>query len=135
MNKGIELANYGASGYCILNIKTNEITFMQKPLSKEFTGLYFKDNTTFFAIYPTSTGPKIYYNNKEYSINKSLGITLQKINKNRRFIIEDYGIEIAYNESPFIGMDEWSEEIDVDLFFMIEQRYKEQSFYDRYTLK
>ena len=137
MIKGIELAHYGASGYCILDTETNKIVFTQNPFYKGvFTGLYFKDDTTFFArLYPTENGPIAYYKAKEYEINPNLTIFLIKNGKNRKFCIQEYNIEINYEESPFIGMDAWSEEIDVDLFFMIATTYKNQDFYETYTTK
>jgi hypothetical protein len=114
MNKCIELANYGASGYCILNIETNEVVFAKYPIYKGiFTGLYFKDDNNFFAIYPTKNGPIVYYKEREYEINPHLIISLTKDGKNRKFCIKEYNIEIDYMESPYIGFDNWSDEIDV----------------------
>ena len=68
------------------------------------------------------------------SINKNLLISLIKNGKRRKFVIKDYNIEINYTESPYIGFDIWSDEIDVDLFYMIEQSYKNDDFYEMYTL-
>ena len=89
----------------------------------------------FFAIFPTEKGPVIYYQGNQFQINRSLSISLVKRGENRKFIILDYGIKVDYKESPYIGFDVWSDEIDVDLFYMIEQSYKSDSFYERYTLK
>ena len=135
MNNEIELANYGRAGYCILNTETNGISFEEFPVYKGvFTGLFFKDDETFFAIYPTKEGPKIYFEGEKYLISKDLTIQVYKEGKNRQFIIKDYGIEISYRESPFIGTgDMFSEEIDVDLFYMIKQSYKTPEFYEQYT--
>ena len=135
--------------------KTQELTNMEKPIecctletgtgqlafykgdkkTPGFTGLFFKDDNSFFAIYPSRNGPLIFYNGKEFEINKMLSITLSKQDEIRIFKINDYAIQISYLKSPYIGFDSWSDEIDVDLFFMIEQKYKEQSFYERYTCK
>lgn len=94
----------------------------------------FKDDQSFFAIYPTKTGPQIYFEGKQLSINKNLLISLIKNGERRKFVIDDFNIEINYTESPYIGFDIWSDEIDVDLFYMIEQLYKNDDFYERYTL-
>jgi len=130
----IELKNYGSAGYCMLNKETGEISFSNTNKVSEFTGVYFKDDNTFFGIYPTKKGPVVYFKGEEYAINKDLKIQLIKDGKRRKFKIENYGVEIGYFESPFIGWDVWSDEIDVDLFFMIEQKYQDQDFYQKYTL-
>ena len=138
MDSSIELKNYGMSGYYILDISTGSTTFSKASRYKEFpgfTGLYFKDDDTFFGFYPSTTGLKIYYEGKEYSLTPELNISLAKDGKNRTFRIEEYGIEIHYIESPYIGFDCWSNEIDVDLFFYIEQSYKDESFYEGGTLE
>ena len=137
MDKIIELTNIEKPvECCTLDILTGKTAFYRgNKKIPGFTGLYFKDNNNFFAIYPTKNGPTIFYEGKEYEINKDLSIVLLKKDKNRIFQINDYNIEVNYMESPFIGFDAWSDEIDVDLFFMIEQSYKEQSFYDKYTLR
>jgi hypothetical protein len=121
--------------YCMLNITKNNKEFYEKPRQKGFTGLYFKDDSIFFGLYPTKSGPMIYFEKKEYPISKKLNITLQKNNKDRKFKIVDYEIEIDYIESIYLNWDTWSEEEDVDLFYMIEHNYKLDSFYERFTLK
>ncbi len=130
----IELVRYERFGCCALNRLTGEIDYYINKIYKTFTGAYFKDRNTFFALYPTESGPKIFYNNKEYQIHKGLSINIKRKNKNRKFILKDYNIEIDYLESEFLGVDEWSEEIDVDLFYRLEQIYLDDSFYERYTL-
>jgi len=145
MNRIVELSNIEKPIECCrLNITTNETTFYRGTKKVPgFTGLYYSENNGFvtpddgikiFAIYPTQIGPVVYYEDKEYEINRELTITLSKEGKNRIFRIADYNIEVNYIESPYIGMDSWSDEIDVDLFFMIEQRYQDQDFYDQYSL-
>jgi len=137
MSDCIELKNYGVSEYCILDTSNKSITFSntsKTPESTAFTGLYFRDDNTFFAIYPSEDGPTVFFGGKEYAINEALTITLSKDGQSRTFRIDDYGIEVRYLTSPYIGLDPWSEEIYVDLFFMIAQRYKDQDFYDRFTL-
>lgn len=135
MRNKIELKNYQIYEFCSLNRKTGETDFYKgKKKVPGFTGLYFKDERSFFAIYPTKLGPQIYYKGKEYHINKDLSISLQKNDDKRKFYINNYNIEINYIQSPYIGFDALSDEIDVDLFYMIEQRYRDDEFYDQYTL-
>ncbi len=134
-NNIIELSNVEIKEYCLLNLETNKKIFSRNFTQEGFTGLYFKDDKTFFAIYPTLNGPVIYYKNKTYQITRDLNITLQKKDKQRTFTIKNYRIKIKYKESPYIGFDVWSTEMDVDLFYMIEQSYKQKTFYEKYTLK
>ena len=137
MDKTLELTNLEIwAENCTLDVKTGKMTFYRGDnKAPGFTGLYFRDDDHFLAIYPTETGPMIFFEGKEYAIHKDLSISLLKQGKDRKFKIAEYNIEIDYLESPYIGFDVWSDEIDVDLFFMIEQSYKEQGFYDDYTLK
>jgi hypothetical protein len=131
----IELANTEVfNEYCLLNIETGETIFSKTSKTPGFTGLYYKDDNIFFAFYPSINGPLIFFNGKRHEINKNLSIKKKKKGKTRVFKIHDYNIEINYLTSPYIGFDSWSDEIDVDLFFMIEQGYRDQSFYDKYTL-
>ena len=134
-DKIVELANVEIYEYCMLNLETYETTFSKQSVQEGFTGLYFRDKNNFLGIYPTKNGPTIFFEGKEYPVNAGLDISLKKDGKNRKFVIKDYSIEIDYIESPYIGFDSWSDEIDVDLFFMIEQSYKEDSFYEKFTLK
>ena len=135
MTDSIELKNYGIAKYCLLNKETGVAVFFKgDKKTPGFTGIYFKDENTFFAIYPTLNGPVAFYEGKEYSINRKLTVTLQKEGKNRKFEIKEYNIAINYTKSPYIGLDAWSSEIDVDLFYMIEQSYLETGFYERYTI-
>ncbi|RJX39112.1 hypothetical protein D3P09_16595 [Paenibacillus pinisoli] len=129
----IELKKYGFGEYCELDLITGKKEFSTIKKIPGFTGLYYMDQASFFAIYPTKSGPCIYYGGKEFSINKELTISLLKNDKQRKFTISDYDIEIEYRESPYIDFDVWSEEVDVDLFYMIEQSYKSDDFYERYT--
>ena len=120
---------------CTLDTSTGKTTFYKGEIKVPgFTGFYFRNDTSFLGIYPTNEGPKIYLNNKQFDVNPGLDISLVINGRNRKFIIKDYNIEVDYLESPYIGMDCWSDEIDVDLFFMIEQSYKSQSFYDKFTV-
>lgn len=133
MDNSVELANVEVNEYCILNKETGEKKFSDRKNDRGFTGLYFRDELTFFAIYPTDIGPTIYYMGREYKISKDLSISLDKKGTCRKFSISEYNILIDYKESPYLGIDVWSEEIDVDIFYMIEQRYKTDEFYRQYT--
>jgi len=130
----IELSNIEIYEHCILDIRTGKKDFNKdKKKFPYFTGLYFKDNNTFFAIYPTKSGPIMYYAGKEYSLNKDLHIKLTKMGEWREFCIEDYDIHIKYRTSKYIGFDVWSEEEDVDLFYQIEKYYKSDEYYKKFT--
>ena len=129
-----ELANVEIHEYCTLNVESGEKRFSKRKSNPCVTGLFFKNGATFLGLYRSSLGPKIYYDGKEYVIRKDLSISLTKDGKYRRFCIQEYGISIEYEESPYIGMDVWSEEIDVDLFAMITQKYQSDNFYKQYTI-
>jgi len=129
----VELKNYGIRESCLLNKKTGKkIFYIEKKISR-FTGVYFKNDDNFFAIFPTSNGPIAYYKGEEYLINRDLTIVVQKEGKNRKFEIKEYNIVINYIEPQYIGFDAWSSEIDLDLFYMISQRYKKEEFYNQFT--
>lgn len=132
--KNIELKNIEKGEYCMLDVVTGKRNFYKGKNYPYFTGLYFRDSNIFFALYPTEVGPVAYYNEKEYPIHKDLSIYLSREHKIREFVIEDYNIKISYDTSPYIGFDVWSTEIDVDLFYMIEQSYKKDEFYKKFTL-
>jgi hypothetical protein len=131
----VEVKNVEIYEYCLLNRKTGKKEFLDHSTEKGFKGSYFKDENNFFAIYPTNSGPMIYFDKREYPVSKKLNMSLQKNGKNRKFNILDYKIEINYIESIYLNWDVWSEEEDVDLFYMIEQNYKKDSFYERFILK
>ena len=135
MDKFVELANVEINEYCLLNITKNSKEFYKEPKQKGFTGLFFKDSNTFLGLYPTLSGPRIYFRGKEYAITPEVDIELMKSEKNRTFIIPEYEIQIDYIESAFLNWDAWSEEADVDLFYMLRQSYKEADFYNKFTLK
>ena len=134
MGNVYELANAEMQEYCALNVESGEKTFSRKKSKSGFTGLYFKNGTTFLGLYRSSSGPKIYYEGKEYPVCKELSVSLTKAGKHRRFCIQEYGISIEYEESPYMGMDVWSEETDVDLLAMIAQKYRSDDFYRQYTI-
>ncbi|MGN0494671.1 MAG: hypothetical protein ACI4GW_00450 [Lachnospiraceae bacterium] len=75
----------------------------------------------------------MYYEGKEYPLKKNLHISLKKTEKLREFCIEEYNIYIKYYTSPYIGFDVWSDEKDVDLFYQIEQSYRNDEYIKRYT--
>lgn len=74
----------------------------------------------------------MYYEGKEYPLKKNLHISLIKTEKLREFFIEEYNICIKYRTSPYIGFDVWSNEEDVDLFYQIEQSYKNDEYYKKF---
>ena len=131
----VELTNLEIAEFCSLDEVSGEKSFYGKKKIEGFTGLYFRDENNFFAIYPSKNGPIMFYQGKNYELKRNLSISLLKQGKKRTFQIIDYNIEINYTESPYIGLDVWSDEIDVDLFFRISECYKEQDFHDRYTLQ
>lgn len=130
----IELSNIEIYEHCMLNKRTGERKYNKgKKQIPYFTGLYFKAENTFFALYPTENGPIMYYEGKEYPLKKDLHICLTKTEKSREFRIEEYNICIKYRTSPYIGFDVWSDEEDVDLFYQIEQSYKNDEYYKKFT--
>lgn len=129
-----ELANIEINKYCTLDVKTGEKKYSDRKMSHNFTGLYYENGETFFALYPSETGPKMFCNGREYLLHPGLSINIIKSGVNRTFCIPDYGINIKYKESPYLGMDAWSDEMDVDLFYMISVNYKMDDFYEKYTL-
>ena len=75
----------------------------------------------------------IYYCGREYQLKRDLHISLIKMKDCRIFNIEEYNINIKYHTSPYIGFDVWSNEEDVDLFYQIEQSYKNDEYYKKFT--
>lgn len=131
----VELINLDIYKCCKLNVSTGEKVFCEgSEKSEGFTGIYFMDDVTFFAIYPTENGPIMYYKGKEYPLTKDLHITLKKNGKKRKFRIHEYGIKIKYYASPYIGFDVWSYEEDIDIFYQIAEFYQNEEFYEKYTI-
>ena len=87
MDNVYELANVEIHEYCALNVESGEKSFSKKKSNPCFTGLYFKNGTTFLGLYRSSSGPKIYYDGKEYPVCKDLSISLTKVGKHRKFCI------------------------------------------------
>ena len=136
MEHVIELVSCETYNCCALDLNTGQITELysgNEKLIKGFTGFFFADGDTFFALYPTETGPMIYYKGKSYPLHKGLNIELKKSKNWREFSVEEYDIKIGYRTPQYIGFDIWSDEIDVDLFYKIEQSYKDDEFYNRLT--
>ena len=132
----IELSNIEIYEHCILNLRTGEKEYnIGKKKIPHFTGVYFKDENTFFALYPSEDGPMMYYQEKEYQLKKDLHIFIKKMGDWREFSIQEYEINIKYRTSKYIGFDVWSEEEDVDLFYQIEQSYKKEEYYRKFTKK
>ncbi len=131
----VELSNWEIHSFCALNIVTGEKEFYKDKVHKGcFTGFYFSNENTFFALYPTENGPRIFFENKEYVINKNLSMKIVQKNKDRKFLLKDYNIEIDYKESKYLDFDVWSMEMDVDLFYKLEQSYLDNKFYEDYTI-
>lgn len=116
-----------------MDILTGVKSFNRNALENNFAGFYFYDFKEFFAVYSTKEGPMIYYQNKQYPINPNLHIRVVRMGDWREFDIQEYGIHIRYKTSPYIGFDVWSEEEDVDLFCYLENKYKKEEFYQRFT--
>lgn len=133
MKRQIELMNIEIWEYCMLDVISSEKIFYKEKIDNDFTGLYYKDESIFFAIYPTSNGPIMYYNQKEYPLKKELDISLKKMGEWREFSIQEYNIHLRYRTSKYIGFDAWSEEEDVDLFYQIEQSYQRDEYYKKFT--
>jgi len=134
MVRQVEVTNLETGEYCMLNILSGDKSFYKTEKQiPYFTGLYFRDKDTFFALYPTEDGPIMYYGGNEYPLNKKLHIKLRKMGDWREFCIEDYDIHIKYRTSKYIGFDVWSEEEDVDLFYQIEKYYKSDEYYKKFT--
>lgn len=75
----------------------------------------------------------MYYDGKEYPLNKDLHIKVVKQGKLREFFIEEYDIDIKYHTFKYLDFDVWSTEMDVDLFYQIEQSYKDDEYYKKFT--
>lgn len=132
--KSVELMNVEIYRCCKLDLFTGDKKYCDpSKKTKGFTGLYFEDDNTFFAIYPAKDGPIMYYDGKEYPLNKDLHIKVVKQGKLREFFIEEYDIDIKYHTSKYLDFDVWSTEMDVDLFYQIEQSYKDDEYYKKFT--
>jgi hypothetical protein len=135
MNNTIEIKNIEILEFCVLNLTTGIKKYSKETHRTSFSGEYFRDSRTFFALYPTSNGPRIYYKRKQYPITPELTISIQKNGVLRIFQIQEYGIRINYRQSKYLGLDVWSTEMDVDIFYFLEQSYKTPEFYERYTIE
>ena len=132
--KCVELRNIEIYLCCKLDVSTGEKSYYSlSEKTKGFTGLYFEDDNNFFAIYPTKNGPIMYYEGKQYPLHKDLHIKVIKQGKLRDFFIEEYDIDIKYHTSKYLNFDVWSTEMDVDLFYQIEQSYKDDEYYKKFT--
>ncbi len=129
----VELMNIEKYEFCILDLKLNKVTIVSQKSSTKFTGLYYKNDECFFAIFPTSGGPYIYYNKKIYPITKELIIEYIDLENKGIFKIKDYNMEIKYNYSKYLDFDSWSQKEDIDIFYKIFSNYKMDSFYQLYS--
>ena len=51
----------------------------------------------------------------------------------KKIVKKTYIICNKYRTSPYVGFDVWSDEKDVDLFYQIEQSYKDNEYYKKFT--
>lgn len=140
-NNVIELFNVEIYEHCILDLVTGKKKFSkEKKLDRKRKGsfyndgLYFRGSGHFFALYSTISGPMMYYLGTSYVLKPELHICVNKMGEWREFVIAEYNICIKYRTSIYIGFDVWSEEEDVDLFYQIEQSYKKEEYYRKYTI-
>ena len=135
MNNMIVLSNIEIAEYCNLDLETGKMEFLKATQAlPKFMGTYFRDENTFFALYRTEAGPMIYYKGESLPLRKKLHITLKKKDPWRTFQIKEYNICIQYRKSRYIGLDVWSTEMDVDLFYQIKKSYKKDEYYESFTL-
>ena len=126
----IEVANLQIYEFCALDLATGHKKYSKEKSNRGvYTGHYFRDEKTFFALYPTKKGPFIFYEGKTYPITSDLTINVVKNGKNRIFTIAEYGIEIHYIKPPYIDFDSYSPEEREDLFYGISVEYKTEKFY------
>ncbi len=130
----VELMNIEKYKFCILDLTSGNVKKIQLKSSNEFTGLYYERDNCLFALFPTISGPQIFYNNKLYSITPNLNIEYIDLGNKWIFKIKNYNIEIRYNYSKYLGIDSWSMEQDIDLFYKIFIEYKTESFYSIFSL-
>jgi hypothetical protein len=129
-NVDLSISNY------LLNIATGEREFYKgKNKTPNFHGVFFEDEKTFFALYSSISGPKIFYQGKEYDINKELNVCLTDRDGAHKFTISEYGINIVYKDSDLLDWDWWSTRDGIDIFYILDRDYKTDEFYDWYTLK
>ena len=101
------------------------------PGLKSLTVFILKIEKIFFVIFASEEGPKLYFKDNVYQLRKDLHISLKEMDTVREFRIEEYNICIKYRTSPYIGFDVWSDQEDVDLFYQIEQSYKNDEYYKK----
>ena len=127
----VRLIEYGSTKSCILNLETgnfsNEVRLNLKDITGEYTGVYFKNDATLLALFPSKEGPRIFFKGKIFPLDKALTINWGKLDEKRYFSIKEYGIDIVYDALEY-GWDNWSYEEDVDLLLRISQQYKNEDF-------
>lgn len=80
MDNVIEMSNIEIFEFCKLDLNTGEKSFYENYHDfEDFNGFYFKDEKTFFAIFASSEGPKLYFKDRQYDLKKNLHITLKKM--------------------------------------------------------
>ena len=99
----------------------------------EISGFYYRDTKNFFALISVTQGLMIFYEGNLYDLTPDLHIHIDKRNGINTFYIDEYKIMIPYYESKYIDIDVWSTREDVDLFYQIEQSYKNPDYYKKFS--
>lgn len=130
----VNLSNLEIFEFCRLNLQSGYKEFFnQYENMGEFSGFYYRDIKTFFALISTVYGPKMYYDGNFYELLPNLHIHIDSCDGINIFYVDEYGIKIPYYESKYEGIDVWSNRLDIDLFFQIEQSYKRRDYYKKFT--
>jgi len=129
-NTILYLSNVEIFEYCEFDRSIKKIVSMKKERPDKIDGLFFRQGEIFVALYWYNARPVLFFEGKEYMLNKNLNIQLEKDDHKRVFKIIDYEMEVHYKESKYINMDDWSNEIDIDLFCKIIESYKTDEFYE-----
>ena len=126
----LQLMNVEKYEYCALDKRTGSRLYSEENFYLVPTiGEYFKDNKTFFALYPTESELVMYYKGMEYPLKKELHISLKRWGRRREFSVKEYGICIRY-KAKYAVCDRETEK-SVDLFYRIEQSYQDDLFYEK----
>lgn len=130
----INLSNLEIYEFCRLNIESGQKDFgIQYENMGEISGFYYRDTQKFFALISVTQGLIIFYEGNLYDLTPDLHIHIDKRNGINIFYIDEYKIMIPYYESEYIDIDVWSTREDVDLFYQIEQSYKNPDYYKKFS--
>lgn len=78
-------------GYLSGILTMNKEAAMTRICSIATIGVYFKDNRTFFALYPTESELTMYSNGTEYPLKKELHISLKRWEGGGNFLLRNMG--------------------------------------------